>query len=153
MSSVFVNRAGEWKLLGLEYIYGVQDQAPYKYLSTLDCYISPEKSPLGGSNFNSNDRRYDNGIDSWALGCLIWEIFNGALPNINALKNPGKIPKRLIQTYMALLNPIPEKRLSPAKFINFCRQSDGFMNNHFVDTLLFLEEIQVNIYCDTHIYN
>lgn len=145
MSSIFVNRAGEWKLLGLEYAYGIQDQAPYKYLTTLDCYTCPEKSPLGGMNSNQNARQNESGVDSWALGCLIWEIFNGALPNVNVLKNPGQIPQRLVQTYTALLNPSPEKRLTPAKFINLCRQSNGFMNNHFIDTLMFLEEIQVNI--------
>ncbi|CAF0712601.1 unnamed protein product [Brachionus calyciflorus] len=143
ISSIFVNRAGEWKLFSFEYTHGIQDQSPYKYLTSLDCYTPPEKSPLGGYNSNQNNRPTESGVDSWTLGCLIWEIFNGILPNTNALKNPGQIPKSLVQAYMSLLNPMPEKRLTPAKFISLCRQSGGFMNNHFVDTLLFLEEIQI----------
>ena len=145
ISSFYVNRAGEWKLSGFEYTHAIQDPAPYKYLTSLDCYTSPEKSPIGGYSSNHNAKQTESGVDSWALGCLIWEIFNGLLPNTNALKNPGQIPKRLVPAFMALLNPAPEKRLTPAKFINLCRQSDGFMSNHFVDTLLFLEEIQVSL--------
>ena len=56
-----------------------------------------------------------------------------------------KIPKRLIPAYSELLNSQPNRRLNAAKFITHCRQPNGFMSNHFVDTLLFLEEIQVRI--------
>ena len=27
----------------------------------------------------------------WALGCLIWEVFNGTFPRNNALKSVGKV--------------------------------------------------------------
>ena len=27
----------------------------------------------------------------WGLGCLIWEVFNGTLPQTSALKSPGKV--------------------------------------------------------------
>lgn len=54
-----------------------------------------------------------------------------------------KIPKRLIPAYMELVNAQVNKRLSPSKFLSFCSQTNGFMENHFVDTLLFLEQIQV----------
>jgi SCY1-like protein 1 len=29
--------------------------------------------------------------DSWGLGCLIWEVFNGLLPEANKLKTIGKV--------------------------------------------------------------
>lgn len=54
-----------------------------------------------------------------------------------------KIPKRLVSAYFELLNGQVSKRLNANKFITFCRQSGGFMDNHFVETLLFLEHIQV----------
>jgi len=57
-----------------------------------------------------------------------------------------QIPNRLVGAYSELLNSQPNKRLNATKFISYCRQPGGFMNNHFVDTLLFLEEIQVYFY-------
>lgn len=91
-----MNRAGEWKLTGFEYAYGISDQqTPYKCLPSLDCYEAPERSPVNNiksapsRDSNSTDNLY--AVDSWGLGVLIWEIFNGFLPNMNALKNPGKV--------------------------------------------------------------
>lgn len=94
MSSIVVNRAGEWKLTGFEYTHSVDDQSPYKVLHSLDRYDAPEKSPVANLNkqtSRSNALPTESGVDSWALGCLIWEIFNGILPNQNALKNPGQV--------------------------------------------------------------
>lgn len=96
LASVVVNRAGEWKLTGFEFAHGIDDShTPYKCLPSLDCYEPPERSPV--SNLKSTPSRDSNSIeqlhsaDSWGLGCLIWEIFNGFLPNLNALKNPGNV--------------------------------------------------------------
>lgn len=146
MSSIVVNRAGEWKLTGFEYTHSIEDpQPPYKTLNSLACYEPPEKSPANNykTNRNQNSIPTESGVDSWSLGCLIWEIFNGLLPNVNALKNPGKIPKRLVSAYIELINAQPNKRLTPAKFSSVCQQTGGFMDNHFVKTLLFLEHIQI----------
>jgi hypothetical protein len=54
------------------------------------------------------------------------------------------MPKRLVSAYQELLNGQPNKRFNPSKFLTFCRQEKGFMDNHFVETLLFLDQIQVN---------
>ena len=96
MSSILVNKAGEWKLAGFEYTHGIDDQAPYKVLPSLDRYEPPEKSVV--NNLNQQKSAQSNSIgggecyvDGWMLGCLIWEIFNGVLPNAPALKNPGKV--------------------------------------------------------------
>jgi SCY1-like protein 1 len=96
LSSVVVNRAGEWKLTGFEYTHAIEDQQTvHKVMSTLDRYQPPEKSPV--NNLKATPSRDANmissecGVDSWGLGCLIWEIFNGFLPNVNALKNPGRV--------------------------------------------------------------
>ena len=144
MSSVYVNKAGDWKLAGFEYSHGVEDQnVPYKVLTTLDCYEPPEKQPANNLHTNRNSISHESSVDSYGFGCLIWEIFNGNLPSATALKNPGKIPSRLEAAYKQLINPQSNKRLNLEKFINVCRQTNGFMDNHFVDTLLFLEQIQI----------
>ena len=94
MSSIVVNRAGEWKLNGFEYTHGIDEtNLPYKVLNSLSCYDPPEKSPISNlkPNRNSNAIPTESAVDSWSLGCLIWEIFNQLLPNINALKSPAKV--------------------------------------------------------------
>jgi SCY1-like protein 1 len=62
---------------------------------------------------------------------------------ISILSFLKKIPQRLISAYTDLINAQPSRRLNPSKFLNVCQQSGGFMDNHFVETLLFLENIQV----------
>ena len=54
-----------------------------------------------------------------------------------------KIPKRLVPAYMDLINAQPNKRLSMSKFLNVCQLKGGFCDNHFFETLLFLDNIQV----------
>lgn len=144
MSSIMVNRAGDWKLASFEYTHPIEDQkGPAKVLTSLNGYDAPENVPM--NNFNSNQNRINmqSGVDSFGLGCLIWEIFNGLLPDNSSLKTIGKIPRSLVTAYKGLVNSQPEKRFSPIKFIEMCRQSGGFMDNHFVETLLFLEQIQI----------
>lgn len=34
---------------------------------------------------------YNRSTDMWGLGCLIWEVFNGSLSQINSLKSVGKV--------------------------------------------------------------
>ena len=149
MSSIVVNRAGEWKLTGFEYSHPIEDyNVSLKILSSLDKYDPPEKSPIANlkPSTNRNMIQTESGVDSWGLGCLIWEIFNCALlPNANSLQNIGsKIPKSIISSYQGLLNAQSNKRLSPLKFLNICREKNSFMDNSFMHTLLFLEEIQVS---------
>ncbi|KAJ8308508.1 hypothetical protein KUTeg_013382 [Tegillarca granosa] len=141
MSSVFVDPAGEWKLAGVDYIYSSQGQdsvPPVKILPVLEKYDPPEKSEL-----RRGIRGEPWSSDMWGLGCLIWEVFNGPLPRTESLKSFGKIPKILVPNYCELVSANPRSRPNPAKFIESCRSSKGFMNNSFVNTMLFLEEIQI----------
>ncbi|XP_060590266.1 N-terminal kinase-like protein, partial [Ruditapes philippinarum] len=141
MSSIFVDQAGEWKLAGVDYMYpatGAESVPPVKILPFLERYDPPEKSDLKrgikGEKWSS---------DMWGLGCLIWEVFNGPLPRTSALKAFGKIPKNLVPNYCELVSANPSSRPNPAKFISDCCRKGGFMNNPFVKTMLFLEEIQI----------
>jgi hypothetical protein len=57
-----------------------------------------------------------------------------------------QIPKSLVPNYCELVGANPNSRPNPAKLIQVCRSPKGVMHNSFVDTMLFLEEIQVCIY-------
>ena len=81
--------------------------------------------------------------DVWGLGCLIWEIFNGPLPKSSSLKSVGKIPGNLLSHYGEVVSATPKTRPDPAKFIAQCRGKGQYLANSFVDSNLFLAEIQV----------
>ncbi|XP_015266276.1 PREDICTED: N-terminal kinase-like protein [Gekko japonicus] len=53
------------------------------------------------------------------------------------------IPKSLVPHYCELVGANPKLRPNPAKFLQNCCGPGGFMDNHFVETNLFLEEIQI----------
>ncbi|XP_069327673.1 N-terminal kinase-like protein isoform X17 [Eulemur rufifrons] len=141
MASVFVDRAGEWKLGGLDYMYSAQGNGegpPRKGIPELEQYDPPE---LADSSGRVVKEKWS--ADMWRLGCLIWEVFNGPLPRAAALRNPGKIPKSLVPHYCELVGANPKVRPNPARFLQNCRAPGGFMSNRFVETNLFLEEIQI----------
>ncbi|XP_054759531.2 N-terminal kinase-like protein [Lytechinus pictus] len=141
LSCVFVNRAGEWKLGAVDYITpseGEGSTIPDKGLKSLEKYNPPEMTDM-----RAKKRPCPWAADMWGLGCLIWEVFNGTLPRTSSLKALGKIPKPLVPNYCELVGANPVSRPNPAKFIDSCRNSGGFMKNSFVDTNLFLEEIQI----------
>lgn len=55
-----------------------------------------------------------------------------------------QIPKSLVTHYCELVGANPKVRPNPARFLQDCRAPGGFMSNRFVETNLFLEEIQVS---------
>ncbi|XP_063639158.1 N-terminal kinase-like protein isoform X15 [Pan troglodytes] len=141
MAAVFVDRAGEWKLGGLDYMYSAQGNGggpPRKGIPELEQYDPPELADSSGRVV-----REKWSADMWRLGCLIWEVFNGPLPRAAALRNPGKIPKTLVPHYCELVGANPKVRPNPARFLQNCQAPGGFMSNRFVETNLFLEEIQI----------
>ena len=83
LSSIFIDRAGEWKLFGLEYMFGGEDHPPTKVSHGLDKYEPPEKS--------SRKRSCKWSSDMWGLGLvkrfLTFEIFT----RIYSLSDLGSI--------------------------------------------------------------
>ncbi|WCJ20096.1 N-terminal kinase-like protein [Euphorbia peplus] len=75
-------------------------------------------------------------IDSWGLGCLIYEIFSGIkLAKTEELRNTGSIPKSLLQDYQRLLSSMPSRRMNTAKLI----ENGEYFQNKLVDTIHFME--------------
>ncbi|TSK28110.1 N-terminal kinase-like protein [Bagarius yarrelli] len=137
--AVFVDRAGEWKLGGLDHVTSDQGEPsslpPAKVVNPdLEKYDPPEGSKNAGEKWSG---------DVWKLGCLIWEVFNGPLPRASSLRSLGKIPKHLVPHYCELVGANPKARPNPARFLQNCRTPGGFMSNSFVESNLFLEQIQI----------
>uniref|UniRef100_A0A4W5L481 N-terminal kinase-like protein n=1 Tax=Hucho hucho TaxID=62062 RepID=A0A4W5L481_9TELE len=137
--SVFVDRAGEWKLGGLDHMTPENEDASSVH-PDMDKYDPPE-SPNGGEKWAG---------DVWRLGCLIWEVFNGPLPRTTSLRSLGKIPKALVPHYCELVGANARARPNPARFLQNCRAPGGFLSNSFVESNLFLEEIQIKDPAEKH---
>lgn len=114
LSSIYVESSGEWKLAGLEYMFGEAEDPPVKVSHGLEKYDPPEKS--------GRQRSCKWSSDMWGLGCLIWEAFNGTMQSANALKKIGKIPKNLLPHWAELVSANPVKRPNPEQFITNCRE-------------------------------
>ncbi|KAL6480467.1 hypothetical protein MHYP_G00115000 [Metynnis hypsauchen] len=139
MWAIFVDRAGEWKLGGLDHVTSDQGEPsslpPAKVVNPdLEKYDPPESPNSGGEKWSG---------DVWRLGCLIWEVFNGPLPRASSLRSLGKIPKQLVPHYCELVGANPKARPNPARFLENCRSPGGFLSNSFVESNLFLEQIQI----------
>uniref|UniRef100_A0A8D3CB87 N-terminal kinase-like protein n=1 Tax=Scophthalmus maximus TaxID=52904 RepID=A0A8D3CB87_SCOMX len=139
--SVFVDRAGEWKLGALDHVAPEQGDpsgfslpAPKAVYPDMEKYDPPEMS-------NGNGEKWAGEV--WRLGCLIWEVFNGPLPRASSLRSLGKIPKALVPHYCELVGANARARPNPARFLQNCRAAGGFLSNSFVESNLFLEEIQI----------
>ncbi|EGK97330.1 AGAP001091-PB [Anopheles gambiae str. PEST] len=138
--SVFINTSGEWKLGGLEYVSSAELPVvpPIKIPPSLEIYDPPEKNDA--SKIKTATKCSS---DMWGLGCLVWESFNEPLKTRGHLKNIERIPKSLAPLYCELVGATPANRPNPADVITKCRKPGGFFKNDLVDSLLFLEEIQI----------
>ena len=139
-----MDRGGEWKLGGVAYIQPATP-ASGADLHTLSRFPWMQKyEPPEGVHGGKLKKRTEKwSADIWGLGCLIWEIFNGSLPKSSSLKSVGKIPGNLLGHYGELVSASPKSRPEPAKFITQCRAKGQYLANSFVDSNLFLAEIQV----------
>lgn len=73
----------------------------------------------------------------------MWEVFNRPCKDISQLRNAENIPKTLGNIYNELTNVNSGSRPNPADVIARGRRPGGFFKNDLVDSLLFLEEIQI----------
>src|SRR6218665_3829042 len=82
-------------------------------------------------------------VDTWGLGCLIWEIYNGQMSSEDDIKQVRKIPKKLANLFSVLMNQNFKSRPTVQDFIKKSSQTNGFFNNVFIETMVFLEEFQI----------
>lgn len=79
-------------------------------------------------------------IDSWGLGCLIYELFSGSkLSKTEELRNTACIPKTLLPDYQRLLGSTPNRRMNSSKLID----NSEFFQNKLVETIRFMEVLNL----------
>lgn len=121
LSTVYVNEAGEWVLGGLELLttIGHPDSFISRYGSlvpTSGRYSSPEVARAG---WGAVENLPVHAIDSWQLGVLIYEAFNGVLTNPpTEMTARRKIPTHLWSAQRSLASVNPKQRLTSERFLN-----------------------------------
>ncbi|KAL3334469.1 hypothetical protein AABB24_030945 [Solanum stoloniferum] len=75
-------------------------------------------------------------IDSWGLGCLIYELFSCTkLSKTEELRNTASIPKSLLPDYQRLLSSTPARRLNSSKLL----ENGEYFQNKLLETIQFME--------------
>ena len=117
---IFVTSAGDWKLGGLEFLtpYEELDRATSGFMFAVRCvnerYFSPEARRQNFSALKSDPLR---AMETYALGALIYEIFNGKfLPTISLRRGEG-IPSNLCVDFQRLVFENWRERSSFSEFV------------------------------------
>eukprot|EP00510_Aplanochytrium_minuta_P003953 CAMPEP_0184019906 /NCGR_PEP_ID=MMETSP0954-20121128/9033_1 /TAXON_ID=627963 /ORGANISM="Aplanochytrium sp, Strain PBS07" /LENGTH=780 /DNA_ID=CAMNT_0026301667 /DNA_START=217 /DNA_END=2559 /DNA_ORIENTATION=+ len=145
LDSIFVTVGGDWKLGGL-YIVGEVDT-----IERAPCRLFREHSNILANKYKPPERQKNqwnavarsvHGSDIWALGCVMFECFNGIATDSNEFMQTSRIPSFLRKLYTQMLSSNPEDRPDAEKLY----KSQGFQRafkNRFFACNLFLEEIQL----------
>lgn len=118
---MFVNESGEWVLGGLELltIYDQADTFISKYgmlVPTSKKYCSPEVAHTGWGTVKGVPV---HAVDSWQVGVLIYEAFNGLLSDPRTeMKTRGKVPANMWSAQKSLANANPKQRLTSERFLS-----------------------------------
>ncbi|XP_050439398.1 N-terminal kinase-like protein isoform X2 [Adelges cooleyi] len=112
--SIFVNKAGQWKLGELECMNNYENSPP---VYTSDLYRAP------------GNRQSPFSIDVWGLGILIWEIYNGPLSHQSALKDVKKLPNELLKVFPKVIAADPNSRPSYDSIVSVLQDEKYFGND------------------------
>ncbi|EGG15150.1 SCY1 family protein kinase [Cavenderia fasciculata] len=136
MTTIFVNKSGDWKLGGLDLVCDVRDANPLlkTHVDLVPAkYRAPEVSKAQWSQINTAP---SFAIDAWMLGCLMYECYSGVMSKSEDVRELASIPKSLQPSYQKCFSSKPEQRLNPQKFLE-----SSYFSNIFVETCTFLENI------------
>lgn len=136
INTIYLTDKGNWKIGGLDYVTDNTSVWPSKLFASLDRYDPPERS----RNRPSSERWTR---DAYGLGCLIYEIFCGPFETASSLERPKGLHSELNADYLKLINANPTSRLNFKEFIGRFRGDRSSTRNVFVETMFFLDEIQI----------
>ncbi|KXN90149.1 N-terminal kinase-like protein [Leucoagaricus sp. SymC.cos] len=153
--SIFISPSGEWKLGGFELLSNPKDEAAVLYnlggaFPSSFSWSSPEVKKNGWSELKQCDPAAP---DAYALGLLLYSVFNPTLPPPETSQPPhppptaasrGAIPSSVFNAYKKLLNPNPKNRLTCKGFLELGMTDTGFFAiNRLVKVCLGLENFSI----------
>ncbi|GER42499.1 protein kinase family protein with ARM repeat domain [Striga asiatica] len=140
MASVVVTQTLDWKLHAFDVLseFDGNSEASTGPMLQNEWLIGSQYKPteLLKSDWSVIRKSPPWAIDSWGLGCLIYELFSGLkLSRTEDLRNTTSIPKSLLQDYQRLLSSMPSRRLNPSKLL----ENSEYFQNKLVETIQFME--------------
>ncbi|KAK4921700.1 Nuclear aminoacylation-dependent tRNA export pathway component, partial [Elasticomyces elasticus] len=135
VGSVYTSESGEWKLGGFEVLSAMNDDDAviYNYGSMLpdaNRYAPPEIS--SGNGWPMIKKGPIHAVDSYALGILVYEVFNGSHMGADQLAQAKSIPPNMTQAFRRLINASAKVRLSANQFVEQGRKSGGFFETPLI---------------------
>uniref|UniRef100_A0A0D3EVK4 Protein kinase domain-containing protein n=1 Tax=Oryza barthii TaxID=65489 RepID=A0A0D3EVK4_9ORYZ len=144
VTSVVVTQTLDWKLHAFDVLseFDANNEASNSPMLQFEWLVGTQYKPmeLTKSDWVSIRKSPPWAIDSWGLGCLIYELFSGAkLTRTEDLRNTASIPKSLLPDYQRLLSSAPSRRMNPSKLID----NSEFFQNKLVETIQFMEVLNL----------
>ncbi|ORX50585.1 ARM repeat-containing protein [Hesseltinella vesiculosa] len=151
VSNIFVTRAGEWKLGGLELLSSMSEESPMIFtfgglVPDAQKYAPPE---ILKSSWSAVKDLPITAVDAYQLGCLIYDVFNRRWDTPDQLlTHQGSIPNNMLKSYRLLVQPSPQNRGDAETFLDqgmrIARNgSGGYFSTDFIHISLFLENISI----------
>ncbi|EXC29917.1 putative inactive serine/threonine-protein kinase scy1 [Morus notabilis] len=140
LASVVVTPTLDWKLHAFDVLseFDAKNEASSGALLQYAWLVGAQYKPmeLSKSDWAAIRKSPPWAIDSWGLGCLIYELFSGMkLSKTEELRNTASIPKSLLPDYQRLLSSTPSRRLNTSKLL----ENSEYFQNKLVDTIHFME--------------
>ncbi|KAM0847909.1 hypothetical protein ACQ4PT_054729 [Festuca glaucescens] len=144
LASVVVTQTLDWKLHAFDVLseFDANNEAAGSPMLQFEWLVGNQYKPmeLTKSDWASIRKSPPWAIDSWGLGCLIYELFSGGkLTRTEDLRNIASIPKSLLPDYQKLLSSTPSRRMNPSKLID----NSEFFQNKLVETIQFMEVLNL----------
>lgn len=132
--SVYTSESGEWKLAGFEILSSMNedDAIIYNYGSLVPDsgrYAPPEVVNGGWSAVKKNPL---SAPDSFGLGTLIYEAFNGSFMGVDQLSQARNIPANMVSSYKRLIHTNPKLRLSAGHFVEQGKKAGSFFETPLI---------------------
>ncbi|XP_019184483.1 PREDICTED: N-terminal kinase-like protein [Ipomoea nil] len=140
VASVVVTQTLDWKLHALDVLseFDGNNETSTGPMLQYEWLIGTQYKPLEmvKSDWTAIRKSPPWAIDSWGLGCFIYELFSSTkLSKTEELRNTGSIPKSLLPDYQRLLSATPARRLNSSKLL----ENSEYFQNKLVETIQFME--------------
>ncbi|XP_027110593.1 probable inactive serine/threonine-protein kinase scy1 [Coffea eugenioides] len=140
MASVVVTETLDWKLHAFDVLseFDGSNEISTGPMLQYEWLIGSQYKPmeLQKSDWATIRKSPPWALDSWGLGCFIYELFSGTkLGKQDELRNTASIPKSLLPDYQRLLSSAPSRRLNASKLL----ENSEYFQNKLVETIHFME--------------
>ncbi|KAF7550164.1 hypothetical protein G7046_g8103 [Stylonectria norvegica] len=145
VGSIYTSESGEWKLGGFEVLSSVKDDESiiYTYGSLVPDaarYAPPELARGGWEVIKKNPH---SAVDSFNLGTLIFEVFNGEYMGADQAGQTKNIPPTMHSSYKRLCNANAKARISSGNFLDQGNRAGSFFDSPLIKLTEGIDNLDV----------